>query len=93
MVWVPSGLLRAGSPIDEVPNVAEADLPGVDVPMAGFYIDLLPWPNEAGAIPTTNVTRDEAKRLCDSKQKRLCAELEWERACKGPDNLRYEYGG
>jgi len=93
MAWVPSGLLRAGSPVDEVPNVAEADLPGVDVPMAGFYIDLLPWPNEPGAIPTTNVTRDEAKRLCEAKQKRLCSELEWERACKGPDNLRYEYGG
>jgi formylglycine-generating enzyme required for sulfatase activity len=92
MVWVPPGLLRAGSPVDEVPNVAEADLPGVDVPMAGFYIDLLPWPNEAGAIPTTNVTRDEAKRLCEDKHKRLCTELEWERACKGPDNLRYEYG-
>ena len=91
MAWVPSGLLRAGSAVDEVPNVAEADLPGVDVPMAGFYIDLLPWPNEAGAIPTTNVTRDEAKRLCENKQKRLCSELEWERACKGPDNLRYEY--
>jgi sulfatase modifying factor 1 len=92
MAWVPSGLLRAGSAVDEVPNVAEADLPGVDVPMAGFYIDLLPWPNEPGAIPSTNVSRDEAKRLCEAKQKRLCSELEWERACKGPDNLRYEYG-
>jgi len=92
MAWVPAGLLRAGSPVDETPNVAEADLPGVDIPMAGFYIDLLPWPNEAGAIPTTNVSRDEAARLCGDKGKRLCSELEWERACKGPDNLRYEYG-
>jgi len=31
-------------------------------------------------------------RLCESKEKRLCSELEWERACKGPDNARYEYG-
>ena len=60
--------------------------------MAGFYIDALAWPNEAGAIPTTNVTREEAKRLCEEKGKRLCSELEWERACKGPDNDRYEYG-
>jgi hypothetical protein len=60
--------------------------------MGGFYIDVLPWPNEAGAIPTTNVTRDEASRLCQSKQKRLCSELEWERACKGPQNSRYDYG-
>jgi sulfatase modifying factor 1 len=92
MSWISPGVLRAGSPVDEVPNVAEADLPGVDVPMGGFYIDVLPWPNEAGAIPTTNVTRDEAGRLCHEKQKRLCSELEWERACKGPANLRYEYG-
>jgi hypothetical protein len=92
MSWIPTGVLHAGSPVDEVPNVPEADLPGVDVPMGGFYIDVLPWPNEAGAIPTTNVTRDEASRLCQSKKKRLCSELEWERACKGPTNLRYEYG-
>jgi hypothetical protein len=92
MAWIPTGVLRAGCPIAEVPNVAEADLPGVDVPLGGFYIDVLPWPNEVGAIPTTNVTRDEATRLCEEKRKRLCSELEWERACKGPDNLRFEYG-
>jgi hypothetical protein len=55
-------------------------------------MDLLPYPNEAGAIPQTNVTRDEATRLCGAKGKRLCTELEWERACKGPNNTRYEYG-
>jgi hypothetical protein len=60
--------------------------------MGGFYIDQLPYPNEPGAIPTTNVTRDEAEQLCASKGKRLCTELEWERACKGPENLSYEYG-
>jgi sulfatase modifying factor 1 len=92
MVWIPPGVLRAGSPVEEVPRIADAELPGVDVPLGGFYIDLLQWPNEAGAIPTTNVTRDEAKRLCDGKGKRLCSELEWERACKGPDNSRFEYG-
>jgi len=92
MAWIPSGVLHAGSAVDEAPRVADSELPGVDVPMGGFYIDLLPWPNEAGAIPTTNVTRDEASRLCQTKQKRLCSELEWERACKGPQNTRYDYG-
>jgi sulfatase modifying factor 1 len=92
MQWIPSGVLRAGSALTEVPRVAETELPGVDTPMGGFYIDALPWPNEAGAIPTTNVTRDDAQRLCGTKGKRLCTELEWERACKGPDNTRYEYG-
>jgi formylglycine-generating enzyme required for sulfatase activity len=92
MVWIPTGILRAGSPLDEVPRLADAELPGVDVPLGGFYIDVLPWPNEAGAIPTTNVTRQEAALLCQGKNKRLCSELEWERACKGPDNSRFEYG-
>jgi formylglycine-generating enzyme required for sulfatase activity len=92
MVWIPAGVLRAGSAIDEVPRVADAELPGIDVALGGFYIDALPWPNEVGAIPTTNVSRQEAALLCSGKGKRLCAELEWERACKGPDNTRYEYG-
>ena len=92
MAWIPPGILHAGSEIDEVPRVADAELPGVDIPMNGFYIDVLPWPNESGAIPTANVTRAEAARICQEKGKRLCTELEWERACKGPDNTRYEYG-
>jgi formylglycine-generating enzyme required for sulfatase activity len=92
MVWVPAGVLRAGSAIDEVPRVADAELPGVDIALGGFYVDVLPWPNEVGAIPTTNVSQQEATLLCAGKGKRLCSELEWERACKGPDNGRYEYG-
>jgi formylglycine-generating enzyme required for sulfatase activity len=92
MVWIPTGTLRAGSPLDEVPRLADVELPGTEIPLGGFYIDVLPWPDEASAIPTMNVSRDEAERLCETKGKRLCSELEWERACKGPDNLRYEYG-
>jgi hypothetical protein len=92
MVWIPTGVLRAGSELEEVPRVADTELAGVEVPLGGFYMDVLPWPNEAGAIPTTNVSREEAARLCDGKNKRLCSELEWERACKGPNNARYEYG-
>jgi sulfatase modifying factor 1 len=92
MVWIPAGTLLAGSALEEVPRVADAEMPGVDVALGGFYIDVLPWPDEAGAIPSTNVSREEAATLCESKGKRLCSELEWERACKGPDNTRYEYG-
>jgi formylglycine-generating enzyme len=92
MLWVPSGTLRAGTPAEKVPRVPDEELAGVPIEMQGFYIDQHPWPNEPGAIPTTNVTRDEAEALCTSKGKRLCTELEWERACKGPENTTYEYG-
>jgi hypothetical protein len=92
MAWVPAGTLRAGTPPDRTPRVADEEMAGVPVEMSGFYIDLLPWPNEPDAIPTSNVSRDEAEQLCVSKGKRLCTELEWERACKGPDSTIYEYG-
>lgn len=92
MAWVPPGTLRIGTPADRVPRVADEEPAGTPAEMGGFYIDLLPYPNEPGAIPTTNVSRDEAEQLCAAKGKRLCTELEWERACKGPENSSYEYG-
>lgn len=92
MVWIPAGTLRAGTPSDRIPRVPDEELPGTAVEMGGFYIDQLPWPNETGAIPTTNVTRDDAAALCAGQGKRLCTELEWERACKGEGNTAYEYG-
>jgi len=92
MVWVPPGVLTMGTPPDTVPRLADEELPGVDTPMTGFFIDKLPYPNEVGAIATTNVTRDEAERMCTALDKRLCTEAEWERACKGPAQDRYEGG-
>jgi len=92
MAFIPAGTLRAGTPPDRAPRIPDEEMPGVPVEMGAFYIDLLPWPNEPNAIPTTNVSRDEAEQLCATKGKRLCTELEWERACKGPDNTMYEYG-
>ncbi|MFO7180327.1 MAG: formylglycine-generating enzyme family protein [Pseudomonadota bacterium] len=92
MVWIPSGALVAGTPRDRVPRIAEAEMPGEQVVLDGFHIDVFPYPNEEGAIPLTGVSRDEAAALCAARDKRLCSELEWERACKGPDNRVYEYG-
>ena len=92
MAWIPAGSFRAGTPPERIPRIAEEELPGSPVEMNGFYIDLLPWPNEPNAIPLSNISRDEAEELCAGKGKRLCTELEWERACKGPNDTTYEYG-
>lgn len=92
MVWIPAGSLLAGTPADHVPRIADEELAGVDTPLNGFYIDQLPYPDEIGAIPTSNVSRADASKLCVAKGKRLCSELEWERACKGDANTTYEYG-
>jgi formylglycine-generating enzyme required for sulfatase activity len=92
MAYIPAGVLLAGTPVDRAPRVAEEELPGTRVEMGDYFIDVLPFPNEAGAIATTNVNRDEAAALCTARNKRLCTELEWERACKGPANTTYEEG-
>jgi len=94
MIWIPEGVLIAGTPPERTPRVADEELEGVAVPLHGFYIDEFAYPNEAGAIPKTGVSRDEALALCSQQGqgKRLCSELEWERACKGPNNTTYEYG-
>ncbi len=92
MVWVAPGMLRAGTPKNTVPRITEEEMPGVEETMTGYWIDALPYPDEPGAIATSNVSRDEAAQLCSAKGKRLCTELEWEHACKGASNTTYEYG-
>lgn len=91
MVYVPPGILIAGTPENRVPRIADAEMPGEQVVMKGFFIDELPYPNEPGAIPRTRATWQEASASCEETGKRLCTELEWERACKGPQNLTYPY--
>lgn len=92
MVWVAGGALVAGTSPDRVPRVADAEMRGEQVVLHGFWIDEYAYPNEAGAIPKTGASRDEAATLCEEQGKRLCSELEWERACKGPLGSTYEYG-
>ncbi|MEM9071500.1 MAG: SUMF1/EgtB/PvdO family nonheme iron enzyme, partial [Myxococcota bacterium] len=83
MVSIPAGPFLAGS----APGVPwrrardEADL--VEVSLGAFRIDRLPYPNDPDQSPRTHVTANEAAALCDAEGKRLCSELEWERACKG----------
>jgi formylglycine-generating enzyme len=92
MVWIEAGALVAGTPPEQVPRRADQEMPGEQVILDGFFIDQFAYPNEEGSIPLTNMTQSEARALCEKEGKRLCTELEWERACKGPKNLTYEYG-
>jgi hypothetical protein len=88
-IAVPAGTLRLGSATgsaDRDPAREADDLP-VEVP--AFSIDAWPYPNDPALPVTTGVSRSEAAHLCAKEGKRLCRELEWERACKGDANLSY----
>ena len=91
-VAIPAGKLLAGTACGEHPRVPAEELAGDATPMSAFDIDAYPYPNDPARAPLTGVSRDEAARLCADRGRRLCTELEWENACKGPKNTRYEYG-
>jgi hypothetical protein len=83
-VAVPGGTLRAGSTPGDPGRVPELEAKNQEVELGPFTIDLLPYPNDPGQAPLLGKTRDEARRLCAERGARLCTEVEWERACKGP---------
>jgi formylglycine-generating enzyme len=92
MVWIEAGTLIAGTPLGSMPRIADQELPGTSIPMQGFFIDIYNYPGESGALPRSGLSWAEAKQVCTEQGKRLCTELEWERACKGQDNRVYGYG-
>jgi hypothetical protein len=46
----------------------------------------------AGVVPQGYISYLEAKAACAASSKRLCAETEWVRACKGPKGTTFPYG-
>lgn len=68
----------------------EADL--ARVPLAAFTIDALPFPNDPSQPPASGLTREAAERACGERGRRLCSEVEWERACKGTSGAMYPGG-
>jgi len=57
-----------------------------------FCIDKYEFPNRKGAIPDTGVTWAIAEQRCEFRGKRLCAEFEWERACKSTWEFNWSFG-
>lgn len=92
LVDVPGGSFKAGSTPSEPGRLPGLEPRTYELELGPFRIDRLPYPNQPGKPPVTGVDRDEAKRLCAARGARLCTELEWERACKGPDSERFGFG-
>jgi hypothetical protein len=90
-VAVPAGAFMAGStPGDRGRDPLLEPAPH-RVELGAFEIDRLPFPNDPRKLPRVDVSRVEAAKLCAERSGRLCSELEWERACRGP--LGQPYAG
>lgn len=83
--------VAAGSvdtPVAAPPPACPEDM----VDIGASCIDRYEAPNEQGKSPLVMVTADEAVAWCAERNKRLCTEGEWLRACQGPAGARYPYG-
>jgi hypothetical protein len=91
-VDIPGGAYFAGSLPGETGRKPDLEPRRYEVELGPYQIDRLPYPNDPGRPPLTNVPREEARRLCAERGARLCTELEWERACKGPQSETFAGG-
>lgn len=83
---VGSGELIGGThPKDFSRDPALEPLP-FKVKLGAFEIDAFPYPNDPMRTPQLVSDVALAEQLCAKADGRLCTELEWERACRGPDN-------
>ena len=75
---------------DDLRNFGDRALSTVQV--QSYCIDRFEFPNTPGRLPKVASAFGEAEQSCSSAGKRLCSEEEWEKACKGPQALRFPYG-
>ncbi|MBC7171954.1 MAG: SUMF1/EgtB/PvdO family nonheme iron enzyme, partial [Polyangiaceae bacterium] len=89
---IASGTVRAGSLPGSAGRDPALEADAVPVELPAFAIDRRPFPNREGLPPRAGATLSEAEALCRHEGKRLCTELEWERACEGDDDREYPSG-
>lgn len=91
-VEIPAGTLKVGSRCQDVPRIRPNELEFEAASMGTFRMDVYPYPNKEGEPALLNQTQEKAAQLCAARGKRLCTELEWERACKGAKNKTFMWG-
>ncbi|MBI3828913.1 MAG: protein kinase [Planctomycetes bacterium] len=58
-----------------------------------FCIDRYEYPNKAGEVPMTNVSKMEAEKHCADDGKQLCTWAQWSAACMAKQHFRgFSYG-
>lgn len=89
---VPVGEFSAGSLPGEPGRNPSFEPVQTQIELGPFRIDAYPFPGDPAAPPRLGVSAIEAQALCASNEGRLCTELEWERACRGPESSVYPTG-
>lgn len=88
-VDIPGGTLVAGSTPGDKGRDPVLEPAELEVKLGAYAIDRYLYPNDPTKPPLTGVSRAKAAELCEQAGGRLCTELEWERACKGPEGTTF----
>lgn len=92
MVWIPAGsFIHGRMHAEKSQNLGGEALAEIKVSKS-YFIDRFEALGQQGALPRVKLTWEEARQSCEAAGKRLCTDLEWERACKGPESFIYSYG-
>lgn len=91
-IEVPAGKFSAGSTPGDKGREPALEPALLEVELGAYTIDRYLYPNDPAQPPLTGVSRSRATELCQQAGGRLCTELEWERACKGPEGSPYAGG-
>lgn len=91
-IEIPGGTFYVGSRPGDPGRNPELEPRLTAIELGPYQIDRLPYPNDGKEPPLTSVSREAAQRACAERSERLCTELEWERACKGPNSNEYSSG-
>ena len=86
-VAIPEGSFNAGTEPGRDERRPELEPRLERTTLGPFEIDVRPYPG-AGAAQL-GWPRARAREACEARRGRLCTELEWERACKGPESQRF----
>ncbi|MCB1197912.1 MAG: SUMF1/EgtB/PvdO family nonheme iron enzyme, partial [Deltaproteobacteria bacterium] len=92
MVKIAAGTFYFGSAKSDPDRNALLETFAAPHTATSFCMDRFEYPNKKNQLPQVNVNFIQAKSLCEAKNKRLCNEVEWEHACKGPQNIIFPYG-
>jgi hypothetical protein len=88
-ITIPAGEFEAGVQPGRLQRVPEWEPVPERVRLGTYEIDASPYSNGAGQSPLLGASKDQAAFKCSERKGRLCTELEWEHACRGPDNTLF----
>ncbi len=91
-VQIPLGELKGGTRPGHFERDPALSPNTFTIKLGEFTIDRNLYPNQPNKPPLLGRSREEASRLCGDVGARLCTELEWERACRGPEQSAFATG-